>query len=391
MAAIGQYLEGPEQGWQRINDDHKGFSYSSKWVNAFDSGNYKGDNHYGYTIGDTITFKFTGTKLRILCTRWSDSGTADVTIDGVVYPINTNGLPQYRTLVFDNSSLSSGTHTVEIKVTQDGYLIRFDAIDIDETGELLPYNPSPTPVPTNLTATAGEAKVTLNWNAVTDVTGYDVKRSTTVGGPYTTIASNVSGASYIDSSVTNGTTYYYVVTAINTNGESANSNEASATPTAPPDPELHILLEVGKQIQLIGNTLPEQIGDPNLEWNSTFPNIASVDTTGKVTANAEGVTHIQVKTIDGTWTDYALVEVVAKSEVDQYRLSILLKVGESCLLKFAADADVIWQSGDPIVATVAPSNAPITRVTAHAEGLSLITVKTADGSKRDQIYVTVIK
>lgn len=251
--------------------------------------------------------------------------------------------------------------------------------------------PTPSvPAPTNLNATAGDAKATLNWNAVTGATGYNVKRSTTAGGPYTTIASNVSGTSYVDSGLTNGTIYYYVVTAITANGESGNSNEASATPKAdvtPPDPKLHIVLEVGEQIQLIGNILPEIIGDPNLEWNSTLPQIASVDATGKVTAHAEGVTRIQVKTKDGTWTDYALVEVIAK----KYRLSILLKVGESCLLKFAADKDVIWQSGDSAVATVDPSDAPITRVTAHAKGLSLVTVQTADGSKRDQIYVTVIK
>lgn len=100
------------------------------------------------------------------------------------------------------------------------------------------------PAPTNLTATAGDAKVTLNWNAVTDATGYNVKRSTTAGGPYTTIASNVSGISYVNSGLTNGTTYYYVVTAITANGESGPSNEASATPkanTTPGDNEQSLL------------------------------------------------------------------------------------------------------------------------------------------------------
>ncbi|WP_317259372.1 fibronectin type III domain-containing protein [Paenibacillus baimaensis] len=85
-------------------------------------------------------------------------------------------------------------------------------------------------MPLGLTATAGNAQVTLSWTAVTGATGYNIKRSTTAGGPYTTVATNVYGSPYTDTTVTNGTTYYYVVTAVNSGGESGNSNEASATP-----------------------------------------------------------------------------------------------------------------------------------------------------------------
>ncbi len=82
----------------------------------------------------------------------------------------------------------------------------------------------------NLTATGGNSKVDLSWGAVTDATSYTVKRSTTAGGSYTVIAENITGTTYTDTDVTNGTTYYYVVTAVNSTGESTNSNEASATP-----------------------------------------------------------------------------------------------------------------------------------------------------------------
>jgi fibronectin type 3 domain-containing protein len=91
---------------------------------------------------------------------------------------------------------------------------------------------APPTAPTGLAATAGNAQVSLSWNASTGATSYNVKRSTTSGGPYTTVASPTA-TNYTDTGLTNGTTYYYVVSAVNSAGESANSTEVSATPTAP--------------------------------------------------------------------------------------------------------------------------------------------------------------
>jgi fibronectin type 3 domain-containing protein len=95
-----------------------------------------------------------------------------------------------------------------------------------------PIVPLPPAAPTNLTATPGNAVVTLTWTASTGATGYNVKRATTNGGPYTQLAASTA-PTYADLSVTNGTAYYYVVSALNAAGESANSTQASATPQAP--------------------------------------------------------------------------------------------------------------------------------------------------------------
>jgi fibronectin type 3 domain-containing protein len=102
-----------------------------------------------------------------------------------------------------------------------------------------PAAPAPPPpttsipgVPAGLTAAAGNAQVSLSWSAATSATGYHVKRATTSGGPYTQIGAPTS-TSYSDGSLTNGTTYYYVVTAFDSAGESANSAAASAMPVAP--------------------------------------------------------------------------------------------------------------------------------------------------------------
>jgi len=86
------------------------------------------------------------------------------------------------------------------------------------------------PAPADLTATAGNAQVELNWSTASGAASYTVKRTTVSGGSYTTIASGATSTSYTDTGLTNGSTYYYVVSAVNTAGESAASSEVSATP-----------------------------------------------------------------------------------------------------------------------------------------------------------------
>ncbi len=89
--------------------------------------------------------------------------------------------------------------------------------------------------PTGLVAVAGTGQVDLSWNANSenDLAGYYVYRATASGGPYARITGSVETNNfYTDSSVVGGTTYFYVVRAIDTSAnESGNSGEASATPT----------------------------------------------------------------------------------------------------------------------------------------------------------------
>src|SRR5713226_9476638 len=82
--------------------------------------------------------------------------------------------------------------------------------------------------PTGLAATPANAQVSLTWNASSGATGYYVKRSTTSGSETQIAAQPTTG--YTDNAVTNGTKYYYVVSAYNSYGQSANSAEVNATP-----------------------------------------------------------------------------------------------------------------------------------------------------------------
>jgi alpha-L-rhamnosidase len=84
--------------------------------------------------------------------------------------------------------------------------------------------------PTGLAAVAGNGQVTLSWNAVPNATGYNVKHSTTSGNGYTIAAGGVTGTNFNDVGLSNNTTYYYAVSAVNGGNESANSSEVSATP-----------------------------------------------------------------------------------------------------------------------------------------------------------------
>ncbi|MFN7920008.1 MAG: DUF4082 domain-containing protein [Bryobacteraceae bacterium] len=88
------------------------------------------------------------------------------------------------------------------------------------------------PAPTGLTASGGNGQISLSWNAVSGASSYTIWRSNTNGGPYG-LLTGTSGVTFPDNLVTNGLTYYYVITAQGSSGPSAYSNQASATPQAP--------------------------------------------------------------------------------------------------------------------------------------------------------------
>jgi hypothetical protein len=94
---------------------------------------------------------------------------------------------------------------------------------------------------TGVTAMGGPSKITINWTADPGAVTYNVYRAATAGGEGTTPTwSGITGTSYVDATATPGTTYYYVVTAVDPKsanptdpaGEGAKSAEVSAQSTA---------------------------------------------------------------------------------------------------------------------------------------------------------------
>jgi hypothetical protein len=89
------------------------------------------------------------------------------------------------------------------------------------------WNTGPPTAPFSLVATGATRSIRLAWKGSVRVTGYNIKRSTSATGPFNTIQTGVTSLTYTDPNLPRGITYYYVVSASNTEGESNNSNVAS--------------------------------------------------------------------------------------------------------------------------------------------------------------------
>lgn len=83
--------------------------------------------------------------------------------------------------------------------------------------------------PAGLAAAAGTNQVTLSWQASANAAAYKIKRATASTGPFTALAT-VTQPAFTDTGLTNGTTYFYAVSATGCAGETANSTVVSATP-----------------------------------------------------------------------------------------------------------------------------------------------------------------
>lgn len=120
------------------------------------------------------------------------------------------------------SYLPDGTHPTAAAST---------AITFPEIKSALAASPAGT-APTGLLATPGNARVALSWNAVNASAGYTVKRAEAAGGPFTTLASGLTTASYTDNGVVNNIAYRYLVSATDSSGNIHEAPTVTAVPFA---------------------------------------------------------------------------------------------------------------------------------------------------------------
>jgi len=169
-----------------------------------------------------------GKQLSLTFGSLSGSGTTGISemfmIDQVIL---TNG--QYHVCFTNDHQLeiTNGTASAE----QMGPLRKFTGSNSFEIALSASQTASLPAQPTGLAAIPGNTQVLLNWSIASGAASYNVKRSTTNGGPYATIT-NTPNATFTDGGLVNGNTYYYVVSGVNQIGEGPNSAQVSATPSA---------------------------------------------------------------------------------------------------------------------------------------------------------------
>jgi len=140
-----------------------------------------------------------------------------------------------------------------------------------------PASATPVPMVSDLAAMATNGAIQLTWSG-SPGTIYNIKRSATCGGPYTTIAASSAGTNYTDWMVSPGQTNYYTVTITNAGSESIPSNEAGTSVSSLPWPWANI--DVGAvdwtgsasynngqfTVTGSGRGIPDSAYDPGLDY-----------------------------------------------------------------------------------------------------------------------------
>ncbi|CAA7267296.1 unnamed protein product [Cyclocybe aegerita] len=231
-----------------VDDDNSAISYSSNWrrtPSRFDAGTlpdgypYGGSTHRGSTVGDTITFRFTGTSASLYgLFNWANIGvlaasyTLDGSTDAQTYSV-TSSSPQYvkndaeasNFLLFSRDNLTAGDHTLVITITrcdnQDfmlDYITYAPSFSTLASMPNLPVGPVTNPDPTTSDGSTGSTSAAPA-GITTVVTGTSGVPITTVSTPID-ISSGAPSPSISSGSTSSGTQL----------GNQGTASESNSTP-----------------------------------------------------------------------------------------------------------------------------------------------------------------
>ncbi|HTN19723.1 MAG TPA: LamG-like jellyroll fold domain-containing protein [Pelobium sp.] len=158
-------------------------------------------------------------------------------------------------------------------------------------------------VVSNVIVASGDAKNTIQWDPIQNFS-YNIKRSTTSGGPYTVIG-NTAGTKFTDTTVSNGTIYYYVVSSVDGTTENSSSTEVIATPNTG---------------QITYLKFDEQSGTRAIDnWGANHGTLAATATrdTGKYSQSLK---------LDGTANAYAMLPTGVVSTLTDFTISTWVRM-----------------------------------------------------------------
>jgi fibronectin type 3 domain-containing protein len=182
--------------------------------------------------------------------------------------------------MFDHVKITVNNGTLSVIYTKTGAVIFTGSLSNIANGVFnsgaLPPSPAVPVAPTGLTAIGGTGQVSLAWTAVSNATAYNVYYATS-SGVTTANGTKIPATtnSYVQTGLTAATTYYYIVTALNSAGESVALTQVSAaTASAPPVPTvpatpIGVSAVGGTQQATISWSVVSGATSYNLYWSKT--------------------------------------------------------------------------------------------------------------------------
>jgi glycosidase len=195
--------------------------------------------------------------------------------------------------------------------------------------------------PTSLVATAGNGNVGLGWATVAGASSYRVYRSPVTAGGYEIVGTS-AGTAFSDTTVSNGTRYYYVFRAVDAAGnEGAASNEAAATPSFPIG---YAVLQWPKEITITRGQTTETIYGQVYVAGLTDSGAPASAIVAQVGFGDQG-------SDPSSWTTWRAMTINAGCSCgDNFEYQGTLRPAAAgmfdLLVRFSTDAGITWSYGD---------------------------------------------